>query len=202
MRKKAPPTDPLGRIIWDFRGLHHLSREAAAKALGVSVTSLTSYEKGFDVNTGKPSEPRESTLQMIARRMAEYSAAQGMPLGKTQDQLFREMLIATGKAPEMVDELIQGAQQLSKSAKSSPAYRQLEKQPKLKLLEGGIDGRYEPTEDELAILQQAEDEDVWFGILSQPGFWDDPPEERRSTFRYLEGLIDEARRFKRRQSSQ
>jgi transcriptional regulator with XRE-family HTH domain len=61
------------------------------------------------------------------------------------------------------------------------------------------DARYEPTADELRVIGGANEEQVFFGPLTEPGFWNDPPDERRAAFRYLEGLIDEARRYRRRQ---
>ena len=141
MRKKTPPTNALGRIIWDFRGALHLSREAAAKVLGIGVTTLTSYEKGFDVNTGKPSEPRDNTLELIARRMVDYAKDQGRPLGKTPQQLFEELRVAAGKAPaeekapELDEEGREAAQRLAKAVKSSPAYHQIAEEARLQVLE-------------------------------------------------------------------
>lgn len=206
VRTDAPGSNELGRLLKEFRWRFQLKQADAAKVFGVGLTTVSSYESGFDTKTKEPINPRDNTLELMARRMVEYAEQQDQPLGKTPKQLFEELRIAAGrapaeeKAPKLDDEGREAAQRLAQAGKSSPAFRQLEEQAKLKLLDGGIDGRFEPTEDELTIIQQAEEEDVWFGILSQPGFWDDPPEDRRSTFRYLEGLIDEARRFKRRHS--
>ena len=61
------------------------------------------------------------------------------------------------------------------------------------------DARYEPTADELRVINEANGEQVFFGPLTEPGFWNDAPDDRRAAFRYLEGLIDEARRYRRRQ---
>ncbi|MFN3432567.1 MAG: helix-turn-helix domain-containing protein [Candidatus Sericytochromatia bacterium] len=61
------------------------------------------------------------------------------------------------------------------------------------------DARYEPTADELRVINEANAEQVFFGALTEPGFWNDTPDDRRAAFRYLEGLIDEARRYRRRQ---
>jgi hypothetical protein len=61
------------------------------------------------------------------------------------------------------------------------------------------DARYAPTGDELRVINEANGEQVFFGPLTEPGFWNDPPDERRAAFRYLEGLVDEAKRFRRRQ---
>jgi transcriptional regulator with XRE-family HTH domain len=60
------------------------------------------------------------------------------------------------------------------------------------------DARYAPAPDELKTINDANHEQIFFGPLTEPGFWNDPPEERRAAFRYLEGLIDEAKRFRRR----
>ena len=64
------------------------------------------------------------------------------------------------------------------------------------------DAAYEPTPDELRTINEANAESIFFGPLTEPGFWNDSPDERRAAFRYLEGLIDEARRFKRRHQSE
>jgi transcriptional regulator with XRE-family HTH domain len=61
------------------------------------------------------------------------------------------------------------------------------------------DAVYEPTPDELRVINEANAEQIFFGPLTEPGFWNDPADERRAAFRYLEGLIDESRRFRRRQ---
>ncbi len=179
-------------MLRDYRWTFRLTQRDAAKVLGIGYSTLQSYESGVDVKTKLPINPRENTLEILSRRMVEYAEKEGQPLTKTPAQVFQELRVAAGKAaPE---------EQVPEQKNEAPKLSPIIERPKLKLLDGGIDGRYEPTEDELKIIQQAEEEDVWFGILSQPGFWDDPPEDRRSTFRYLEGLIDEARRFKRRHS--
>ena len=64
------------------------------------------------------------------------------------------------------------------------------------------DAVYEPTLDELRVINEANAEQIFFGPLTEPGFWNDPADERRAAFRYLEGLIDEARRFKRRHKAE
>ena len=61
------------------------------------------------------------------------------------------------------------------------------------------DALYEPTADELRVINEANAEQVFFGALTEAGFWNDSPDDRRAAFRYLEGLIDEARRYRRRQ---
>lgn len=52
--------------------------------------------------------------------------------------------------------------------------------------------RYPPTPSEQSIMRLAEEEGIVFPF-DAPGFWTRSPHERRHTFRYLEGLIDEAR---------
>jgi transcriptional regulator with XRE-family HTH domain len=64
------------------------------------------------------------------------------------------------------------------------------------------DAVYEPTLDELRVINEANSEQIFFGPLTEPGFWNDPADERRAAFRYLEGLVDEARRFKRRHKTE
>lgn len=173
----------LGEVIRQFRDRYRLSKSKAAEVLGVSILYVRSLEEGVDVKTGLTFKPRDATLLQLAAKMTEF----GYPV------TFEELKAAAGMIPG--EEKAAGPK--VEEPKPAPAIER----PKFNLLDGGIDGRFEPTEDELKIIQQAEEEDVWFGILSQPGFWDDPPEDRRSTFRYLEGLIDEARRFKRRRST-
>lgn len=61
------------------------------------------------------------------------------------------------------------------------------------------DARYAPSAEELRVINEANTHQVFFGPLTEPGFWNDSADERRAAFRYLEGLIDEARRFRRRE---
>jgi hypothetical protein len=56
-----------------------------------------------------------------------------------------------------------------------------------------------PSAEELRVINEANTHQVFFGPLTEPGFWNDSADERRAAFRYLEGLIDEARRFRRRE---
>ncbi|MNX65956.1 hypothetical protein D3C86_970340 [compost metagenome] len=193
VQNEPSPGTPLGRVLRDYRWLFRLTQRDAAKVLGIGYSTLQSYESGVDLKTKLPINPRDNTLEILSRRMVEYAEKQDQPLGKSADQVFLELMVAAGKLP--------AEEKIVEARGEEPKPAPVVERAKLKLLDGGIDGRFEPTEDELKIIQQAEEEDVWFGILSQPGFWDDPPEDRRSTFRYLEGLIDEARRFKRRQST-
>jgi hypothetical protein len=211
MRQTETPTNPLGRIVWDFRGKFHLSKRAAASVLGVSYVYVNSLEAGVDVRTKLEFEPRDSTLEAMARRMVEYAEKEGQPLSKTPKQLFLELQAAAGKAApeekgaEAENEELQAAERLAKAAKSSfPAFAQAtaeQQKPKGALLGlvnefGQVE--YPPTPQEQAIY----DESMRLGFpgwptLSEPGFWSKPPEDllRRSTFRNIEAAVDDARAF-------
>lgn len=58
-----------------------------------------------------------------------------------------------------------------------------------------IKSKYPPTEEELEIIRTSEELGILYASFSDPTFWDYPPKERRSSLRYLEGLMDEQRRF-------
>lgn len=71
VRQSSEPANAVGRILYRFRGLKHLSKREAAKVLGVSYTHLRSFEAGIDVTTGLPFRPRDATLRHLAARMTE-----------------------------------------------------------------------------------------------------------------------------------
>ncbi|MBO9542699.1 helix-turn-helix domain-containing protein [bacterium] len=54
---------------------------------------------------------------------------------------------------------------------------------------------YPPTPQERLILAEMDQYKIGFGALSEPGFWSQPPEKRRPAFRYLEGIIEEAKEY-------
>jgi hypothetical protein len=56
--------------------------------------------------------------------------------------------------------------------------------------------KYPPDPKELSVMERLEEEGIYLPELLDPRFWDYPPIERRSSFRGLEGLMDENRRFK------
>lgn len=60
--------------------------------------------------------------------------------------------------------------------------------------------KHPPSADELRLLEEAASEAIYFGPLNDAVFWDAPQEERRASFRYLEGLIEEARRHRLRRA--
>ena len=83
VKAQTPPTTPLGRIVWEFRGAKHLSKRAAAEVLGVSYVYVNSLEAGVDIRTNLPFTPREATLRQLAAKMAEA----GYPM--TYEELAR-----------------------------------------------------------------------------------------------------------------
>lgn len=58
--------------------------------------------------------------------------------------------------------------------------------------------RFPPSAEEMRLLEEAASESIFFGPLNEADFWNVPLEERRASFRYLEGLIEEARRHRQR----
>ena len=96
MRTSFRPTTPLGQIIWDFRSRHRLNREDAAKALGVGLSTVQSFESGFDLKTKLPINPREATLRLIADKMAEYDESRGIP----RSVAYEDLMVAAGKLPQ------------------------------------------------------------------------------------------------------
>ena len=55
----------IGLIVRELRG--ELSLRAFARKCGISHTSLDNIEKGIDFRTGKPTQPKVSTLLKIAK---------------------------------------------------------------------------------------------------------------------------------------
>lgn len=58
----------------------------------------------------------------------------------------------------------------------------------------GLRKRYDPTEEEWAIIDELDRTGSWYGGFSQPGFWELTPEERETEFFYLKGLMREHRK--------
>jgi transcriptional regulator with XRE-family HTH domain len=88
---------PLGQILREFRWRLRMSQREAATALGVGATTLASYELGYDVKTRLPVNPREATMQMLARRMWEMAGEHGTPYQGVADDLYRRLMVAAGK---------------------------------------------------------------------------------------------------------
>jgi transcriptional regulator with XRE-family HTH domain len=57
------------------------------------------------------------------------------------------------------------------------------------------EGQHPPTAHERSVIQEAEAAGLTFGLLSEPGFWSQAPDERRNVFRHLERMVLEARRL-------
>jgi len=53
------------------------------------------------------------------------------------------------------------------------------------------------TDEERRMIDDANGRRIYAGFLADPAFWEQPAEDRRPAFRYIDGLIDEARRFAR-----
>lgn len=62
-------------------------------------------------------------------------------------------------------------------------------------------GRHPVTDEERRLIEEANSRRVYAAFLAEPAFWQQAAEDRRPAFRYLDGLIDEARRFARAQGS-
>lgn len=61
--------------------------------------------------------------------------------------------------------------------------------PSLEVIEGFRNTmRYPPTPEETSFIRAAEAEEVWYGPLYRPGFWNQAPDKRRGHFIFLEGL--------------
>jgi transcriptional regulator with XRE-family HTH domain len=56
-------------------------------------------------------------------------------------------------------------------------------------------GRHPATPEERRLVDEANARRIFASFLSDPSFWEQTADERRSTFRYLDGLLEEARRF-------
>lgn len=63
-------------------------------------------------------------------------------------------------------------------------------------------GKYPATPEERRLVDEANARRIFAGFLSDPVFWEQSVDERRSTFRYLDGLLEEARRFALRKAGQ
>lgn len=74
------------------------------------------------------------------------------------------------------------------SESAAPAER-----PMLEVIEG-FNKRYEPTEEEWAIIRELEAQGIWYSEFTQPGFWEATPEEREGSFLHIKGLLREHRR--------
>ena len=56
---------------------------------------------------------------------------------------------------------------------------------------------YPATGEERQLLDEANHRRIHAAFMAEPAFWNQPPEDRRTAFRYLDGLLDEARRLDR-----
>jgi transcriptional regulator with XRE-family HTH domain len=101
----------------------------------------------------------------------------------------REDVIRLASALDVdADELLVAAGYLPVSAPPPPAMAMLGTGPSA------------ATDEERRLVDEANARRIYAGFVADPAFWRLPPEERRPTFRYLDGLIDEARRFERRKA--
>lgn len=184
MRTSVPPSHPLGRIIWEFRGAFHLSREAVAEALGVGISTIQGWEKGEDPKTHAPPNPREATLEMVAKRMHLHAKHVGQPLAESQADTLRRLLTAAGKdAPVSLRPVVVVMDERDTNA------------PPLTVLRG-LKPDHPPTAAELATLAEVEKiPGLAFPQLTEPGFWSESPEERRETFLLIEQAVERAKRF-------
>lgn len=58
----------------------------------------------------------------------------------------------------------------------------------------GFKKRYEPTEEEWAIIRELEEHGIWYSEFTQPNFWNAPPDEREGSFLHIKGLLREHKR--------
>lgn len=154
------------------------------------------------------STPIENLIAFILQRRAE--------LGLTQRQVAQAGDMNPGtlaniemgrvtKAPSLgtLEKLARGlkvdVEQLIRIARGeAPVSEDGERPPSVDDWLRQIEGlAHAPTREERAILKAAEASGLFFKPLAEPGFWRAPPEDRRPAFRYLEGLLDEARRLDR-----
>lgn len=60
--------------------------------------------------------------------------------------------------------------------------------------------RYPPTPDEQRLIRAADDIGLHYAPFETLAFWEQAPRERRHTFRYIEGLVEEAESLRDRPS--
>lgn len=174
---------PLGQLLREFRWRLRMNQREAATALGVGATTLASYELGYDVKTRLPVNPREATLQMLARRMWEMAGEHGAPYQGVSDDLYKRLMVAAGKAePERVEAgELHGAREdfLFSSGSPSHSSQQIDIPPEMFELDEP------PDEEEIAIVRM-------LGIAEsgpyalKPGvqFWTEPQVARLRRLRF------------------
>ncbi|MNS10607.1 Helix-turn-helix domain protein [compost metagenome] len=155
-----------GQRLQEHRKARGLKSGVVAEALGLHKSNYSAYEAGRRV-------PSDDFLMALAA----YE-----PLGLTYDLL---------KTWADLDKLgLSGIQRLKTHARD--------------LIEGtyGPVSRewfgevpFEPTEDELALINRARETGMTFPIINEPGFWGTPPEQRRKAFALLECLLDETAKY-------
>ena len=165
----------IARIMQAFRERYHLSKAKASRVLDVSVNLIRSLEEGFDVTTGLPFHPRESTLRQLAVKMTEFgypvSCEQLMAAAQTEQ---------TRTAPE-------------KQSEKPPHYPE----PPPPLSERPTHGEYPLTDWEWSIIKEAMDMGMSSTLDTDRSFLDRPPEDRRYLVKHLESFIESVRLHKK-----
>lgn len=158
--------NPLGDYIRTKRNELNLSQNQLAKRAGVSHSYIKQLEEGLNPSTGRPISPTAATFAKLAKGLSRPSEPVDV------DALLR---IARGESPEP-------------PSKEAP-------RPLLAEVNHFSELEYPPTAQERQILADMDRYKIGFGALSEPGFWSQPPEKRRPAFRYLEGIIEEAKEY-------
>lgn len=143
-----------------------LSRYRLAQLSGVAAANLSSIELGKRT-------PTDDQLERIAPHL-------GVDLAELQAWADVDRL-----GPERVTNLLARA----------PAILDEEATPE-NLAEWPFgQAQHPPTAYEMSVIREAETAGITFGLLAEPGFWDQDPNERRTVFRHLERTILETRRL-------
>lgn len=159
------------RII-GLRQSKNLSMSQVARRAEMSRSYLNNIEKG-------DRRPADNALLKLAKALdVPFNV---MRAWRDMDEID-ESVFQTGRPMPL--SLIEGGAgvEVSSSMLSTPVW---------------VKSKYPPTDEELDIIKQSEELGILYASFSDPTFWDYPPIDRRSSLRYLEGLMDEQRRFKR-----
>jgi transcriptional regulator with XRE-family HTH domain len=159
--------NPLGDYIHKRRSELNLSQNQLAKRAGVSHSYIKQLEEGLNPSTGRPISPTAITFAKLAKGLSQPSD------------------------PVEVDALIR----IAHGASPKPESPKEAARPLLAEVNHFTELEYPPTAQERAILADMDRYAIGFGALSEPGFWSQPPEKRRPAFRYLEGIIEEAKEY-------